>query len=758
MSHHLLPLGDTGWLVWRDVLLRSAGFPAAGLDRFTAPEAAAAADALLAGIGADDVFDKVFAEALRAGAVAANEIAADPLLREAVTWQNPGVLTSLDGLLAGGPDTPRTARRREREKALLRYWQRYCGKSETIGFYGPVSWGTVDAIAATHVRLGPAMVRDRRVFLEAWALIEYGDALAADLEVRRWWPPTPRPHLTVEGRLVRQPRREPIQLSMVDAQVLSRCDGRTPAHEVIVGVTRTEQDGYLLLDHLVERGLLHWDAGLPLSPDAEPVLRERITAIGDEAVRGRVAAGFDRLCAARDAAAAAAGDPAAVRAALSDVDTEFTAVTGRASSRRGGQMYAGRTLTYLDTTRDADLVIGGGLLDSLAAPLAIMLRAARWLSAEFGAECLRFAGDLHADLPGPVYLSDLWHLVQGHLFDNRRGPTATIGAEFTARWSRLFRLAEHAGAAEIALTSEDLAGPAAELFAAAGPGWPSARVHSVDLQVCARGAVDLDDPATLVVLGELHPAYNPFDSAVFTPWHPDPPALRAAHEAEFGPRVRLLFPDDTPRNTGRTRHGLNGPDDCELGIADARGASERLVPATSVLVEHRGGELTALLPDGRVWPLVEMFGYLLTIVLLDSFKLVGPAAHSPRIVIDRLVVARRTWRTTVGETGLANVLGERARYLAVRRFRQRLGLPERVYIKLGTETKPTYVDLAGPGYAQALCTMLRAARQTGPDVPVTITEQLPSTPDSWLPDATGETYVSELRLQLTDHLSRGARG
>ncbi|MFI7673416.1 lantibiotic dehydratase [Actinophytocola sp. NPDC049390] len=740
---HLVPLGDTGWTVWRDVLLRSTGFPVAGLDRFTAPEAAAAADACNAGDQPAELFDKVFTEALRAGAVAIGDVAADPLLREAVAWQNPAVLSTLDKLVAGGPDTRRTVRRRDREKALLRYWQRYCAKSETIGFFGPVSWGTVDPAAPTTVRVGPELVRDRAVFFEAWALIEYGDALAADLAVRRWWPPVPRPHVTVEGRWLRTPLADPVELSAADAQLLSRCDGHTPAHQVVAGVGRGEQDGYLLLDRLVDRGLLHWDAHLPLSHDAETVLRERIAAIGDDEVRARVAAGFDRLCAARDAATT---DPTT----LSTVDAEFTAVTGRAATRRDGQMYAGRTLTYLDTTRDADLVVGGGLLTTMAAPLTIVLRAARWLSARFGAACEQIAADLHAAQPGPVHLSDLWYPVQDELFDTANGPSAGIGAEFTARWSRLFRLAEHPGAAEIRLTAADLAAESEQLFAAPGPGWPSARVHSVDLQVCAAEVADLDDPATLLVLGELHPAYNPFDSALFSPWHPDQQALRAAHHAEFGPRTRMLYPDDAPRNTGRARHGLNTPGDCELGVVDARGAGPHLVPATSILVEDRDGELTAVLPDGRTWPLVEAFGHVLTVVLLDSFKLVGPAATSPRIVLDQLVVARRTWRTTVAATGLADVTGERDRFLATRAFRQRLGLPERVFVKLGTETKPTYVDLAGPGFVQVLCTMLRTARQSGPDVPVTITEQLPSTADSWLPDAHGGRYVSELRFQLTD--------
>ncbi|MEU8328582.1 hypothetical protein [Micromonospora sp. NPDC048839] len=42
---HVLPLGGTGWSAWRDVVLRTAGFPAEGLTDVAAPDAA---DGLLA--------------------------------------------------------------------------------------------------------------------------------------------------------------------------------------------------------------------------------------------------------------------------------------------------------------------------------------------------------------------------------------------------------------------------------------------------------------------------------------------------------------------------------------------------------------------------------------------------------------------------------------------------------------------------------------------------------------------------------------
>ncbi|MBM0260984.1 lantibiotic dehydratase, partial [Micromonospora sp. 4G55] len=313
MSHRI-PLGDTGWSVWRDLVLRTAGFPAAGLDRFAAPDAAAAADALLAGEVAPEVVDKALREAFADSSAVAGELAADPLLREAVTWQNPDMLIALDGLLRTDPAV-RNVRRRKRELSLLRYWQRYCGKAETIGFFGPVCWGTFDpADPRTRLAPGPGLVTRRHVGFEAWALIAYADRLADDLAVRRWWAPALQPHLSVQGRQLRWPLHPPIPLSAVEARLLASCDGRTAAVELAEraradGDVRTVDDVFLLLDRFVERGQLTWDANLPNSPDAERVLGERIAAIGEEAVRAAVAADFDRLRAARDAVAAAAGDP-----------------------------------------------------------------------------------------------------------------------------------------------------------------------------------------------------------------------------------------------------------------------------------------------------------------------------------------------------------------------------------------------------------------------------------------------------------------
>ncbi|TWH65090.1 lantibiotic dehydratase [Micromonospora olivasterospora] len=256
-----------------------------------------------------------------------------------------------------------------------------------------------------------------------------------------------------------------------------------------------------------------------------------------------------------------------------------------------------------------------------------------------------------------------------------------------------------------------------------------------------------------VVLGELHAGWPSFDCQVFTPSHPDVERLRAALADDLGERrVRLLFPADWPRRTSRTAESLTGPTDLQLAFLPAPGADpDRVLPTVDVTVDDSDGRLVATARDGQRWPLTEVFSGLLAAHAVDGFKLVAAAPYTPRITLDRLVVARQTWRTTVSECGLADVTAERDRFLAVRRWRRDLGLPEQVYVKLGTETKPCFVDLSSPAYAAMFCAMVRAARGDGGDgVSLVVSEMLPTPQDAWVPDGAGRRYFSELRLHIVD--------
>jgi hypothetical protein len=245
---------------------------------------------------------------------------------------------------------------------------------------------------------------------------------------------------------------------------------------------------------------------------------------------------------------------------------------------------------------------------------------------------------------------------------------------------------------------------------------------------------------------------------VFTDRHPDPASLVAAAAADIGPQFRPLYPTWWPRYTGRIAPVL-GATDYQLAFAHAPGADPaRLVPVTAVTVADRDGTLTAVARDGRSWPLFDVFALLVAWIGIEGFKEINTGPHHPRVTVDRLVIAREPWRTTIGACGLT-VPGRLPEYLAARGLRRALGLPDKVFARIGTEIKPVYLDLTSPRYVSAFCTMLRSAQQAaGDDVQIVFTEMLPRVEDAWLPDARGQRYFSELRIQLRDPLParRGA--
>ena len=131
------------WQLWPEYAVRSAGFPVQGLEAFGPDE-----DARLA------------------------EVARDGAFREAVAWQSRESLTRAVDKLAGGvKDSP--SRQRRWTDVVASYWQRYCAKNDTIGFFGPLAWGSFGE--SDSVRSG-ALERERVVHFETWAMEAVGAA------------------------------------------------------------------------------------------------------------------------------------------------------------------------------------------------------------------------------------------------------------------------------------------------------------------------------------------------------------------------------------------------------------------------------------------------------------------------------------------------------------------------------------------------------------------------------------------------------
>ncbi|MGD0067047.1 MAG: lantibiotic dehydratase, partial [Streptosporangiaceae bacterium] len=143
---HRVPLAGTTWSVWRDVCVRSAGFPADMMLAICDEPLARSADLIGADLsGADPAgrlaYDKEYGEAAGRLSRGIAGTYADPVFQEAVTWQNPGLGQFLRDHDAG-PGAARRSKQRQRELVIANYLQRYCLKNDTIGFFGPVGWAS----------------------------------------------------------------------------------------------------------------------------------------------------------------------------------------------------------------------------------------------------------------------------------------------------------------------------------------------------------------------------------------------------------------------------------------------------------------------------------------------------------------------------------------------------------------------------------------------------------------------------------------
>jgi hypothetical protein len=167
VEDHLVPLcGD--WLLWRDFAVRSAGFPVSGLDVFGGPE-----------------------EGTRL-----SEVAKSPDFAKAVIWQNRTAYRNAVLNLASDKDSS-GSRRRQREALVAAYWQRYCSKNDTVGFFGPLAWGVVrDSGPALNVRADPLLGRSD-VHFETWCLEALAHATAPATSV----PSNRRPELDLRSQL-----------------------------------------------------------------------------------------------------------------------------------------------------------------------------------------------------------------------------------------------------------------------------------------------------------------------------------------------------------------------------------------------------------------------------------------------------------------------------------------------------------------------------------------------------------------------------
>jgi len=760
-SNHRIPLDGTAWSLWRDVCLRSAGFPADLLLAVCDEQLARSADLA-------EAFDPAYQEAVGRLSLAIAAINADPSFREAVTWQNHGLAQRLHD---AGADPARRTKERQRELTIANYLQRYCLKNDTIGFFGPVGWASVmPGTAGLVMTPGRHLVARTTTHFEVWAIDKVAAVIAAQGRVLGWLRPQRIRSAYLAGNVLHRAHRKPVVLTGAELRILLACDGSATISDVVASVGPPEAgtaEAGALLARLAELGALRLDLEGPMSSWPERLLREQLDQIADPAARAAALEPLERMIEARDTVAACAGDPDRLQRALGDLAEVFEVVTGSQSTRRAGELYAGRTLVYQDARRDVRVELGAAVTEALARPLGLVLDSVRWLVNDITAKFrVHFAQLLDRESTraggAPVSLQRLLTLASPQLGGHTAGHglseiVAVSTAELQRRWQDV--LGPLAGRGHL-FRAEAIAARVAGCFPGRPVAWSGARQHSPDIMIAAASPGDVLRGDFLLVLGELHMAYNTMDGRLFVGQHPDPARLIAAEQADHGARRIVAIPaKDYDAVTSRTSppSALTGPGQVywSSGPIDALDPPEpaTVIPAAAMTVTRRGDDLVVhLMPSGAELDFFAVVGDLVSGAALNAFQPVAPAPHRPRITIDRLVLSREQWIFKVADSGWAFVKDEKERYYRARRWRQEHQLPERIFIRVPVEAKPVAADFRSIVLVNLFAKHIRQTQAAGHDE-YSVSEMLPDLDQLWLTDHAGRRYSSELRFVAFDGMS-----
>lgn len=702
------------------------------------------------------------------------EVASEERFREAITWQNRQALSgSIAALLRmPGDSQAEGAKRRRHEAVVASYLQRYCVKNDTIGFFGPVGWATLDDVSSgLHVNTGSELLATRRVYFEDWGIDALVDTLNKNPALRRWLAPRSLPFICLEGDILHLPMRRPLRLAPKHVAVLRQCTGDDTAVEIartmlqnrLAGVG-SEQEVFAILEGLCSQRLILWQLELPLQTYPERRLRELLERIEDQPLRETSLLPLDELERSKDAVSKAAGDAAKLDAALNTLDEKFTALTGQPATRAAGRTYAARTLVYEDCRRSTDVEIGREILAELVPPLSLLLKSARWFTFE-AAKVLREAllsvqRGLVKKNPGNHIVDGLafWIQAQAQMFGTSAGQNGLeapvlngLQELFQQRWEEVLEIEE--GQRQVTRRSSELQERAEAAFAAPHAGWSFGRYHSPDIMIAADDVESIRRGDYQFVLGELHLGYNTLGASVFVEQHERPQDLIKAVESDM-PGLRAV--PMTPREwlTARINYSIISPRDyrIEFTVNSFHSDSERALPIGELVVEESDDSLVVRTRDGKLrFDMVELFGGMFSGFVVNQFKLLRELPHRPRVTIDRLIVARESWRFAAADVTFATVKDDADRFVAARRWAHWHSLPRFVFVKVPVETKPVYVDFDSPVFVNLLAKMVRRQAQEGSeDAMIGFSEMVPGLAQSWLPDAEGNRYTSELRIVALD--------
>ncbi len=679
--------------------------------------------------------------------------AQDPRFVEAMLWQNPEaaklVLPKVRDL-----SHKRNRGLRQAQGLVANYLQRYCVKNDTIGFFGPVGWATLDEEDRVEVVPGPTLLRRRAVYFEHWALMRLAEHFSQSEDVRMHVAPRLLPSVRVEGTTVHYRVDKSTRVPPHVAELLQCATGEVSAQALSEALCRAETNDIedpdevvQMLEELGEMGLITWTIEVPSGgPNAAAALRKQLADLPASAAAESALASFDSLDAARAHVESCAGDPEALSETLRDLAAQFTELVGQPATRNAGQMYAGRTMVYEDCLRDVSASLGRPFVEAFAPALHLMAMSAQWFSYEIASQYRALADTVFDELEpskdGTVPYVALWKVLAPTFpksTDDASSIAKQVRERLTQAWGELFGL-EAAKGDVIKLRSSDLLSRAEALFASPFPGWPSARHVSPDMMLAA--SPDAFAAGDFVgVLGEIHLG-NSVPSTVRLQQHDAPMDVFTWNDDDL--QTTVVCPVQPGELVTRADRVSWSATDVSLELGKTRSWRERedVLRVADLRVRRTDGRLQVETRDGsRVFDIIAFLDPYLTFTTTSNFSWAPSQQYVPRVMIDDLVVLRQQWKySNPQQFDFVSLNEGPEQFLACKRWAQEQGLPRWVFYKVPEETKPIFLDFDSPVLVAKARNILHKASR------VSFSEMSPSFDELWLTDAEKNTYTSELRI------------
>lgn len=687
----------------------------------------------------------VFEAELRKMREALREVAEDTRFREAVFLSNPHFYyTGLHHYLRKFDVTRRPSKIRAIERKLLLYLQRFCAKNETTSFFGPVTYGRLDAGAerVLSYEQSSTLIGRREVFFSHWAIRQIASEISVDprvapsIPVRR----NPLARLTGSGAFVALLERE-FPLDDIERALMRDADGHRTVTELARDHGLSIDECLALLNRMQSRMLVTCNIDIPadlfrplrwlirwlegnLSPDnlARAEWLERLAALENGARRFEAASFPSRLEQWQE---------------LQRLYTELNLARG-GEARRGGGHYSDREVVFEDCLSGmTGLSLGGDLVRTIQHETRPLLdidaaRGKRRRDA-YQQACQALASTLEGT-ERPLSYSRLVRAL------------ARNGARGIARLdlSELESLEQH-------LLSSLAAGRAP--LAAADPELDFLRrqpvVGSPDISIAAESIEAIERGDYLLVMGETQSFIGAWGYG--RAFHPAPEELLdEVNRLLSGCPQREALACFTIAHDSKIK-GFEYPGKSIEFRARSTKPPEDVIPLAQLAIEESTDGLALIdgltgdevVPYCGVSDAAEELCFGATRLLHGGLH--GNGRFTPRLTVGKVVYQRATWRFSGNEIPRLDDPKQSGLELlfSFHRWREQHGIPRFAFVVLDTQTKPLLVDFRNVFSLEAFCAKLSKSSRA------VVSEMLPGPDDLWLRDGAGR-YTSEFRFSVAN--------